>query len=81
MYFESVLLLLSLAVIVPYVCFSLVSSLVATADEDSTRKYSSKSRTGVTTTLLNKKATPVQDRRTTAIVEAPKTGAIVKQKD
>lgn len=85
MYFESVLLLVSLGVIVPYAFFSIVSSLIYPTDQDIERKYGSKpktySNTLVTGKQIKKTSLPAQKegKSKSAIVKVTKTSAIVKR--
>ncbi len=80
MYFESVLLLVSVGIIVPYGCFSLVNSL---AQQDFERKYSNKVRNNTTIlTKDNKIAPPTKAKgraNSSAIVKVSKSSALVKR--
>ncbi|MCS6960854.1 MAG: hypothetical protein RMK91_12500 [Pseudanabaenaceae cyanobacterium SKYGB_i_bin29] len=60
MYWESVLLLTSMAVVVPYACFSLVNSLM---NEDAERKYGSKAKTVATTLVIPKAKVSRQEEK------------------
>jgi hypothetical protein len=53
MYFESILLLVSLGIAIPYGCFSLINSL---ADQDFERRYGVRPK-APTTTLVNRQKT------------------------
>lgn len=80
MYFESVLLLVSVGIIIPYGCFSFINSL---AQQDFERKYSNKNRANTTVLAkTNKIASPIKAREganSKAIVKVAKSSALVKR--
>ncbi|MFN3361557.1 MAG: hypothetical protein ACK421_09050 [Pseudanabaenaceae cyanobacterium] len=71
MYWESVLLLASMAIVVPYTCFALVSSLI---DEEAERRYSTKAKSTSTTLVVPqaKVARPEVKKGMAAIVKVAK---------
>lgn len=79
MYWESVLLLASMAMIVPYACFSLVNSLI---DEETERRYGTKAKPTNATLVVpqGKVARPEDKKGMAAIVKVGKQdSAIVKK--
>ncbi len=80
MYFESILLLVSLGIIVPYGCFSFINSL---AEQDFERKQGNKARTNTTIlTKDNKIAPPTKAKgkaNSSAIVKVSKPSVLVKR--